>query len=361
MGLTNKKEEFFDPIPRLKSSPIPINFISFDLDEWICFKCGSVYEFAYLYFYCVKCLFRYIKDIPDNNTYLDILMKPKSSVQCNKHETIGSHTRIQEWCDCFEILHFRQMVSEYSKSIYLIQDELNCNLCGKLVQNILCSNCYLISFGWIESLYKTSIPILYLPWWDSFNKCLVCKFQLKVVSDSQKWCSGCYVVYTGCRYCLTTNIIFGLSEQSQCRKCKRITFLDINSIDTISGNNDIDAFLCTKRINHINEIVDYIENIERDFNPLDVYTFINEKIDLKSIIKWIPYTQLKNFKEIARGGFNTIYRATWSDDRTRIDGKLGSRTVAIKRFSHPQDFSKYFLNEVIIFNGKFRHRWTQFS
>ncbi len=141
-------------------------------------------------------------------------------------------------------------------------------------------------------------------------------------------------------------------------KCS--SFNTISTIDISNGNN-IDEFLCTKRFNHINELIDHIKNIEIYFNPLDVYTFINEKIDLKSIIKWIPYTQLKNFKEIARGGFNTIYRATWSDDRTRIDGKLGSRTVAIKRFSHPQDFSKYFLNEVIIFNGKFRHRWTQFS
>ncbi len=358
MGLTNKKESFFDPTPRLESSPIPINFISFDLNERICFKCRNAYEFAYLYFYCIKCLSRYINDIPDNSTYLDILMKPKSSI---RNRNCKSHIRIQEWYDCFEILHFRQMVSEYSKSIYLIQDELNCNLCGKLVQNVLCSNCYLISSGWIESLYKTPIPILYLPWWDSFNKCLVCKFQLKVVSDSQKWCSGCYVVYNGCRYCLTTNIIFGLSEQSQCRKCKRITFLNINSIDTISGNNDIDEFFRTKRINHINEIDDYIKNIEGDFNPLDVYAFINEKIDLKSIMVWIPYTRLKDLKEIARGGFSTIYQATWSDGGARIDGKLRNGTVAIKRFSHPQDFSKYFLNEVIIFYGKFRHRVTQFS
>jgi hypothetical protein len=44
--------------------------------------------------------------------------------------------------------------------------------------------------------------------------------------------------YVGCRYCLTTNIIFGPIVQSQCKKCKRISVI-INS----SVESDIDDFL----------------------------------------------------------------------------------------------------------------------
>ena len=56
-------------------------------------------------------------------------------------------------------------------------------------------------------------------------------------------------------------------------------------------------------------------------------------------MRWIPYSQIKNLTKIAEGGYGIIYKATLSDDET----------VAIKRFFNSQNFSKYFLNEVIIF------------
>src|SRR5581483_10464138 len=68
---------------------------------------------------------------------------------------------------------------------------------------------YQISSGWVESIQtEKSIPILYLPWWDSYNKCIACDQILEFNSDCQKWCPHCIIIYTGCRYCLTTNIIF---------------------------------------------------------------------------------------------------------------------------------------------------------
>src|ERR1044071_2571235 len=89
---------------------------------------------------------------------------------------------IQEWCEsCFDILYFIQ-VSFYFSCIDEIQCKIlenysHCKLCGKLVYdkidmyihiNIkICSDCYKISSGWIEStLTKQTIPIVYLPWWD---------------------------------------------------------------------------------------------------------------------------------------------------------------------------------------------------
>src|SRR5207244_863345 len=103
-----------------------------------------------------------------------------------------------------------------------------------LSEKYLCPDCYQISSGWVESTFtKKSIPILYLPWWDNYDNCLVCSQELKhiwqqpalsIQSDCQKWCSYCFIIYIGCRYCLTTNVIFGITGQSQCRKCKRTSF-----------------------------------------------------------------------------------------------------------------------------------------
>ncbi|RIA95083.1 hypothetical protein C1645_817201 [Glomus cerebriforme] len=107
----------------------------------------------------------------------------------------------------------------------------NCTLCGKIIyQTIptkvkefrLCSDCYLISSGWIDSLNEKPISVLYLPWWDSSNICLVCYRELKFQTDCQKWCTHCNIVYSGCRYCLTTNIIFGLPNQTQYLRSRMI-------------------------------------------------------------------------------------------------------------------------------------------
>src|SRR6266542_4876799 len=225
MELTNKNENSFDPTPKLKSSPILINFFPFNQYDSNCFNCGDEYIYISLYDqkYCKKCLFRYVNDTTDNDTYLDVHIRNKQYTQCNEHEISRNHnfyTRIQEWCEISsEILYFKQIIGSH----YYFRDGMNCNLCGKLMHNTMCADCYLVSSGWIESLYKKPIPILYLPWWDTFGKCLACDLNLKFESDRVKWCSNCYILYSGCRYCLTTNIIFGFSEQSQCRKCKRIT------------------------------------------------------------------------------------------------------------------------------------------
>src|ERR1700722_13153255 len=93
------------------------------------------------------------------------------------------------------------------------------------------SDCYLISSGWVESAFtKKPIPIIYLPWWDNVDECVGCSQELEYTSDCQKWCPQCHIIYTGCRYCLTTNVIFGITDQSQCRKCKRVITIDITSI-----------------------------------------------------------------------------------------------------------------------------------
>ena len=62
-------ENFFDPTPSLKSSPIPILFIPFNDDEDKCNYCEIKYSMTLLFEqkYCKNCLFWYIKDTTGNN------------------------------------------------------------------------------------------------------------------------------------------------------------------------------------------------------------------------------------------------------------------------------------------------------
>ena len=120
MELTNANNENpFDPTPKLKSSPIPIDFIPFNIDENNCNYCGGLYSQTLLdQKYCKNCLLRYIKNVntTDGNTYLDVHIRTKN--QCIQHEitrNIGFCTRnIQEWCEyCSEVSYFNQVVTKY--------------------------------------------------------------------------------------------------------------------------------------------------------------------------------------------------------------------------------------------------------
>src|SRR5579859_1749593 len=44
----------------------------------------------------------------------------------------------------------------------------------------------------------------------------------------QKYCENCQIYFIECRYCLTTIIIFGLTNQFQCKKCKRVMTIIFN-------------------------------------------------------------------------------------------------------------------------------------
>ncbi|RIA81102.1 hypothetical protein C1645_881781 [Glomus cerebriforme] len=221
----------FDPTPKLKSSPIPITFVSFNLVDDKCFYCGEGYSYGFLYDqkFCKKCLSRYISDITDIHTYLDVYLDEGFYMECDecdKQEISGTkepQKNIKNCCtNCLKFLLFKQIPYNPYFSV-----NKNCELCGKLLYKfvidksefILCSDCYRISFEWIEStLTKKLIPIIYLPCWDNYNYCEVCSSKLKFTSDCQKYCMYCHIFYTGCRYCLTTNVIFGLMNQSQCKK-----------------------------------------------------------------------------------------------------------------------------------------------
>ncbi|RHZ85563.1 hypothetical protein Glove_64g85 [Diversispora epigaea] len=108
-------------------------------------------------------------------------------------------------------------------------------------------------------------------------------------------------------------------------------------------------------------------------NDFDKWTSGNETIDkfiqntqLKAdyikVIEWIPYDKFQDIKQIAKGGYGTIYYATWVDgfiyDRD-IENQQWRRSrnfeVVLKMFNNIIDINEDFLNEMAILsrtNGK---------
>ncbi|CAB5145956.1 unnamed protein product [Rhizophagus irregularis] len=353
MELANtKNEKFFDPTPRLKSSPIPIKFISFNKFDLNCIYCGEKYFETLLCHdqkYCKKCLSRYINDITDDNIYLDIYYI--MALECNQHEISKTKVpqSIQECCrNCIRVLCFKQIIGYFDKYHILynkvIESERHCKLCGKSLderttvkQLRLCSDCYLISFECVEStMFKKQVSILYLPWWHNNLCCINCSSRLISILECQKYCKNCLVFYIGCRYCLTTNIIFGITGKTQCRKCKRISL-------TLCSNADcylIDFFLNNMIYYNLDFGHDIANSIDKYFVPETLLNSIFKNVRIK-LVKWIPYSQFKNVKEITKGGYGIIYKAIWPahDD---LD-----REIILKRFERSKNNIKYFLNELI--------------
>src|SRR5436190_19605175 len=114
--ITNiNNENYFDPTPKLKSSPVPILFIPFNHNEDKCSYCENKYSRTVLFGqkYCRNCLFCYIKNTTDNEIYLDVYISTNNT-RCRKHKATRNTNfctqNIQEWCEyCSEILCFKQV------------------------------------------------------------------------------------------------------------------------------------------------------------------------------------------------------------------------------------------------------------
>ncbi|CAB5206053.1 unnamed protein product [Rhizophagus irregularis] len=338
MELVNtNNESSFDPTPRLKSSPIPIKFISFNENDENCVYCGEKYIKALFCWqkYCKKCLSRYINDmsqlnhVTDYNIYLDVYIYTMD-LECSEHEISRTKVpqNIQECCgNCLRILCFKQ-VNGYNIINYDPGTDEDIK-----EQFKLCSDCYIISSECIEStLVKKKISIVYLPWWHNNSTCDICNSKLTFTSDCQKYCIHCYLFYIGCRYCLTTNIFFGPACQSQCKKCKKISSINIDSnIDGFAFNNII-----YDNLNKLNP-EKTLKNIDKYFRPVNIIASIFKKVLSIKTIKWIPYSQFTDVKEITKGGYGIIYKATWLSK---------NENVILKRFENSKNDDKYFLNEL---------------
>ncbi|RGB28178.1 hypothetical protein C1646_768124 [Rhizophagus diaphanus] len=276
-------------ITNLENQIVPIMFIPFSRNVDKCHYCNEPYSITPLFQqkYCKYCLFLYFKYTNNN---LDVNISTKD-IQCNRYKPRGLafYTQnIQEWCNsCSEVLYFKQVITNcrfdtFNEMFFhgkqeLIESEKHCKLCGKLIYNQitsnniefkLCSNCYQIFFEWIEStITERVIPILYLPWWDANNQCISCDQILEFNSSNcQKWCSNCIIIYIGCRYCLTTNIIFGITNQSKCKKCDRI--LNVDSSNKVIKEVPDNKQYATLNNNAYNQIAHFMNNINEKFQSI---------------------------------------------------------------------------------------------
>src|ERR1051326_4632819 len=127
MELVNtNNENSFDPTPKLKSSPIPILFVPFNVNIWKCFHCGDEYISTRFFGqkYCQTCLSRYITEITDNNTYLDMSIYT-TNLECSIHEMRDKKLliqNIQEWCEiCSGVSYFKQILP-YNDHSYSYSD-----------------------------------------------------------------------------------------------------------------------------------------------------------------------------------------------------------------------------------------------
>ncbi|GBB93709.1 hypothetical protein RclHR1_02220004 [Rhizophagus clarus] len=230
MELVNTNDDdSFDPTPRLKSSPIPIKFISFNECDKNCVFCSEEYisaRFCDSQRYCKKCLSSYINDILGHMLHNGLGIRYSSDIE--------------------------RCIDKNYTTIY-DDSEKDCKLCYRKslhaftgVYLAMCSDCYLISSGLIEStLAKKKISILYLP-------------------------------------------------------------------------------MCVNQI------------------------------------KWIPYSQFEDVKEITKGGYGTIYKATYLDCPRRWGNKK-VETVILKRFKKSKNINninEYFLNELKSFQQFFKEEYS---
>ncbi|UZO12201.1 uncharacterized protein OCT59_003749 [Rhizophagus irregularis] len=198
-----------------------------------------------------------------------------------------------------------------------------------------CRNCLrILYFKQIEGYFPVDIDYSNIYIKHNTPSCNMCSLELTFTSDCQKYCTSCLIFYTGCRYCLTTNIIFGLTGQTHCKKCKRISLIIDNVVD-----RDLADFLFNDNI-YEDLSLDFAKTIDEYFEPLTLLNYIfktKEKGRVKPV-RWIPYSQFKDIKEMTKGGYGIIYKATWL--------RLNNKTVILKRFENSKNNNKYFLNEL---------------
>ncbi|RHZ80244.1 hypothetical protein Glove_138g64 [Diversispora epigaea] len=127
-------------------------------------------------------------------------------------------------------------------------------------------------------------------------------------------------------FCPECNQEFQKYTDDWCRPCNSTHFK--NDFDKwTSGNATIDKFIQNGQLN----------------------------ADIWKVIEWIPYDRFQDIKQIAKGGYGTIYYAKWVDGC--IEGwdiknqqwkRSGQFEVILKKFDGIVDISEDFLNEMEI-------------
>ncbi len=130
-----------------------------------------------------------------------------------------------------------------------------------------------------------------------------------IVVNYEDLCPDCYGPYTN-------------KESKWCKECNAKQF---QQDFWTSGNEFIDGFIR-----------------ETQLNATSPHEFL----------EWIPYNKFKDIEFLDKGGFSTVYKATWLDgpieqwpydERKWIRKK---RIVALKSLNDSSNLSEEFLNEV---------------
>ncbi|CAB5388538.1 unnamed protein product [Rhizophagus irregularis] len=126
-------------------------------------------------------------------------------------------------------------------------------------------------------------------------------------------------------YCKKCNNVYTNVDDQWCKQCQ-INYLKNNFINWSSENDVIDNFIQQRQLE------------------------ANGRLDV--ILEWIPYNQFLNIKEIGKGGFATIYSATWkggplnySVDKSKYT-RILDKMVALKCLHNSQNITDEFLNEI---------------
>src|ERR1043166_1293894 len=134
----------------------------------------------------------------------------------------------------------------------------------------------------------------------------------------------CYKKYGLCKECRQPYI----NHYEWCRPCN-IKHFQQNFKNWTSGNNDIDKLIQRSQL---------------------------KAKDDKIFLEWIEYDRFENVKYLAKGGFGTIYKASWKDgliDYWNYENQQWGRSkytkeVALKCLNNSQDITEEFLREVRI-------------
>lgn len=122
------------------------------------------------------------------------------------------------------------------------------------------------------------------------------------------------------------------TQRGWCQPCEIKRFKD-DFHNWTSGNNDLDNIIRHSQLNTTGPLM---------------------------FLEWIPYDKFENIKEIDRGGFGVVYKATWDlgpklywDDSRRYWVREGEKQVVLKRLHNSNNANAEFWNELD------RHRYKQ--
>ncbi|RIB06813.1 hypothetical protein C2G38_483757 [Gigaspora rosea] len=83
-----------------------------------------------------------------------------------------------------------------------------------------------------------------------------------------------------------------------------------------------------------------------------IKTFQLRTFTYENVIEWIPFDRLSGIVEIGKGGFGSVYKATWLDGIRNVDGysnykrtRETSSIVALKTLASSKENNNNFLKE----------------